>query len=291
MREVTHDEVKIRQFLLGDLEEAEREGLEELFLTDLTFRDQVLMVENELIDEYLGGELDQNDTNKFRQVFAAVPEQLRKLRIARSVRNYAQSELARDMPVFDLTPEPTPPLAPETARRNKAYIYLAIAAALIVIALGSIWLIRRAQFGQQAAQENNRHSEVEKQLAAANAAATGSVESPEPGVIPLMLASVSTRRPGPGPSLALNSGADAFDLWLVPTTQYQTYNASLTRVDTRDRFDVFGLPLQSEKEAKLVRLRLPAKLFAPGLYEMELKAVGPDGQAVDAGRFSFQLTD
>jgi hypothetical protein len=290
MREVTHDEVKIRRFLLGDLEEAEREGLEELFLTDLTFRDQVLMVESELIDEYLGGELDQNDANKFRQVFV-VPEQLRKLRIARSVRNYAQSELARDVPVFDLTPVPTPTLAPETARRNKAYIYLAIAAALIVIAVGSIWLIRRAQFGQRTAQENNRRSEVEKQLAAANAAATGSIESPEPGVIPLMLASVSTRRPGPRPTLALNSGADAFDLWLVPTTQYQTYNASLTRVDTHDRFDVFGLRLQSEKEAKLIRLRLPAKLFTPGLYEMELKAIGPDGQAVDAGRFTFQLTD
>lgn len=275
MREVTPDELKIRRFLLGDLEEAERERFEELFLTDPDFNEKVLIAERELIDDYLEGELDQTESERFREVFGTAPAQLRKLRIAESVRNYAKSEYAGS-----------------SEKPKRPYAYLAIAAAVLLILFGSIWLMRRSQFEQYAARQRTIRAEIERQLMAATAAATGSVESPQAKVTPLVLASVSTRGSGPESTVSLGSGAEAFDLWLLPTpTQYDVYNATLKRVGSQDQYNIPGLRLQTGTQGKLVRLRLPAGLFGPGIYDVELNAVGPNGQPVDAGRFTFQITN
>ena len=291
MSEATQDEVRIRRFLLGDVEEAEREQFEEQFLTDPIFREQVLMVESELIDEYADGELDQVDADKFKQYLALSPGQLGRVRLSQSIRNYARSELAAE------TPAPVVPLPDRdqaidfgAPRRTKPYVYFAIAAALLLIVFGGIWLVLRLQSAQQLAREQSRRAEIEKQLAAANAAATGTAESPEPRVTPLLLGSVSTRSSGPQPVLSLTSGADAFDLWLLPTTtQYETYKASIKRVDSQDRFDVPGLKLTNLNQGRMVRLRLPASLFVSSLYEVTLTAIGPNGESVDAGTFVVQL--
>ena len=146
--------------------------------------------------------------------------------------------------------------------RRKAYVYPAIAAALLAILFGGLWLMRRAQLEQRAAQEKARIAAIEKELITANIAATGSVESPEPKVSPLVLPSVSKRGLGPESTLGLSSGADAFDLWLLPTvTQYNTYNATLKKLSTTDQFHVPGLELQNGKQGKMIRLRVPARIL------------------------------
>jgi hypothetical protein len=275
MREVTPEDVKIRHFLLDGLEEAEREQLEELFLTDSGFREQVLLAENELIEDYLEDDLDQAEAKKFRQVFETTPTLVEKLRIAQSIRNHAKNEYAAT-----------------SVTRRKAYVYPAIAAALLAILFGGLWLMRRAQLEQRAAQEKARIAAIEKELITANIAATGSVESPEPKVSPLVLPSVSKRGLGPESTLGLSSGADAFDLWLLPTvTQYNTYNATLKKLSTTDQFHVPGLELQNGKQGKMIRLRVPARILTHSVYEIVLDAVAPNGQVVNADKFTFQVTN
>jgi hypothetical protein len=191
------------------------------------------------------------------------------------VRNYAKSEYAGS-----------------ATKSKRPYAYIAIAAAVLLILFGSIWLMRRSQFEQYAARQRNIRAEIERQLMAATAAATGSVESPEAKVTPLVLASVSTRGSGTESTVSLGSGAEAFDLWLLPTaTQYDVYNATLKRVGSQDQYNIPGLRLQTGTQGKLVRLRLLARLFGVGIYEIELNGVAPNGQPVDAGRFTFQITN
>jgi hypothetical protein len=273
MQEPTHDKMKIRRFLLDEVED-EREQLEELFLTDSNFQEEVLMAEHELIDDYLSGELGA-DREKFQQLFESNPTQQTKLRVAQTVYDYARTEFAG-----------------ASRRRKKSYVYLAIAAAVLISVLGGLWLVRQTSFKQEAIPQNNARADIEKQLMAANEAAAGSIESPEAKVTPLVLASVSTRAAGSETTLSLASGAEAFDLWLLPTTtEYESYNATLRKIGSHDQFNLPRLHAQTATQGRLVRLRVPAKLFGRGVYEVALTAVATNGQPIDAGRFTFQITD
>ena len=271
MREVTQDDLRIRRFLLGELKEVEREELEELFLTDGAFREKVLVAEDELIDEYLEGELKGSELEEFRMTFQSMPQPSAKVRTARSIHNYAKREFAatHSMPV-----------------KRRPAVYVAIAASLLLVAMAALWLFNRTRADQLAADEEDRRMAVEKQLAEANA------QSPDgPATVSLVLAPVTTRS-GNQASLSFSSGADSFDLLLLPVTaQFENFTASLKRLAGRDQFEIPGLRLRSTPGSRGVLLRLPAKLMAHGQYEIALRAIGPNGEKVDAGTFTFQVTD
>ena len=76
----------IRKYLLGELSEEERFAAEERLLTDRAFHQEILIVEEELIEEYLEGSL----TNKagFTQYFLDNPGRAEKLQISMAFREY-----------------------------------------------------------------------------------------------------------------------------------------------------------------------------------------------------------
>jgi len=273
MREVTQDDLRIRQFVLGELRGVEREELEDLFLTDATFRERVLRAEDDLIDDYLDGELKGSDLEEFRIAFQSTPHHAVKLRAARSIHNYAKREFAVS--------------GSRAVKRSNLFVYIAVAATVLVGAMAALWLFNRTRESQLTAEERSRHMAVERQLTEANARLTGI-----PAIVSLVLAPVTTRSSSSQPRLSFGTGAENFDLWLVPaTTQYENFRASLKRENSSEPFLIPGLRLESRPEGKGVRLRLPARLLAHGQYEVALQAIGPGGQLVDAGTFTFQVTD
>src|SRR5262245_53644011 len=92
MRAVTEQDRLMRQFLLDQLELQERERIEEQFLIDRRFKEQVLMAEESLIEDYLDGFLDEADRKQFDSVFASSFELREKLAIAKSLRRAAKAE-------------------------------------------------------------------------------------------------------------------------------------------------------------------------------------------------------
>jgi hypothetical protein len=85
------DEV-IRRFLLGDLDDRERERVEEVFLSDPRTRDRILMTEDDLIEGYLEDCLNPVELEKFLKYYLCASQQRRKLRIAKSLREYFMIE-------------------------------------------------------------------------------------------------------------------------------------------------------------------------------------------------------
>ena len=63
----------IRQYLLGQALDADRAEVEERLMADDRIYDDLLAIEDELIDEYLGGQLSQVEQQKFEEVFLAAP--------------------------------------------------------------------------------------------------------------------------------------------------------------------------------------------------------------------------
>src|SRR5262245_27578490 len=92
MREVTDQDQLMRQFLLNKLELQERERIEEQFLIDHAFREQLLIAEESLIEDYLDNFLDETDRKQFDTIFSSSTELREKLAVAQAIRNAAKAD-------------------------------------------------------------------------------------------------------------------------------------------------------------------------------------------------------
>lgn len=144
---------RLRSYLLGQLADDAREEVEKDLLASDELFEELLVVEDEIIDEYLAGKL--NDGAAFENHFLATPERHEKLRFGRAFNRY----LAAQVPPVPVRP-PAPPFGPWVWAKSSfsSPLRIAVAAMIVVgVALG-IW---RVFFHQ---------SEVDKGLVALNAA-------------------------------------------------------------------------------------------------------------------------
>lgn len=78
----------VRRYLLQQLSAAEQQSLELRLLTDEEFAEELEFVENELIDEYLAGELSAEERAAFEELFLANPERKRKLQTGQAMKRF-----------------------------------------------------------------------------------------------------------------------------------------------------------------------------------------------------------
>src|SRR4026209_2266551 len=92
MKEERITDALLREFLLGKVADEEQERIEDLFLTDPHTKERVLAAEQELIDDYLDDSLTGADKERFVALYAHTDEQRRKLRINKSITDWAVTE-------------------------------------------------------------------------------------------------------------------------------------------------------------------------------------------------------
>src|SRR6266404_423631 len=150
MSEEVYDEVHLRKYLLGELNEAEQQALEERLMAETEFFDLLQVAEDELVDDYLGGGLSAVERERFDSFFVSTSERRRKLSFAMALRRYVTDEGAVDAlapAVAELAspvlPRPSPVAGHPSSWWNRAFSspYLRMAATtVIVIGLGlGIW--------------------------------------------------------------------------------------------------------------------------------------------------------
>ncbi len=76
----------IKHYLLGMLDAEEQQRIEEHLISDRDFFEQVMIVEDELIDEFLDGSLSEKE--RFVTHFLASPEQRRKLKRVQAIKRF-----------------------------------------------------------------------------------------------------------------------------------------------------------------------------------------------------------
>src|SRR5215813_294239 len=84
----------LREFLLGKVGDEERVRIESLFLTDPEAREKVLVIEQELIEDYLEDSLNAADREKFLLRYGQTAEQVQQLRITKAIKDWALRENA-----------------------------------------------------------------------------------------------------------------------------------------------------------------------------------------------------
>ena len=104
MAESLKSEKTIREYLLGRVaNEAALEGIEELLFTDEEFCSEVALAEDELINDYVLGRLDDSDAASLKATLASNPERRFKLELTQALREKAlarNSKTTEDKPSF-----------------------------------------------------------------------------------------------------------------------------------------------------------------------------------------------
>lgn len=147
---------RLRRYLLGQLDDEAREEVEkDLFANDETYQ-ELLVVEDEMVDEYLADKLGQDDRSAFENNFLGPPERRQKLRFGRALNRYVSAHPE----VRSTSERPEQRSAPPQPYRSLfSSRLLMVACAVLVIAGG--FVVWRSYFHQ---------SDVDKGLIALNQA-------------------------------------------------------------------------------------------------------------------------
>lgn len=86
------DKQEMRSYLLGSLEAGHRAALEESILCDPGIYEELSVVEEELIDEYITNNLSPSERQQFETRFLITAERQKQLRFGRLLRRYLNSQ-------------------------------------------------------------------------------------------------------------------------------------------------------------------------------------------------------
>src|SRR5215203_1317038 len=86
-----YEQNAIRRYLLEQLSDSERAAFELRLLSEEPLSGEVEIVEDELIDDYLAGELSSADKSRFDEVFVSTAERESKLKAGQAMRRYFES--------------------------------------------------------------------------------------------------------------------------------------------------------------------------------------------------------
>ena len=170
------DDMTIRDYLLGRLDPASEtvDRVDELMLTSAEFLENLGLIEDEIIEEYLEGTLSPADKQSVESHFLRPPERQRKLQHARLL----SSRLANDADLPDRTKllqiKPSPaPFAPLSSRSNFRLCTEIAAALLLTVSVMYLWQSRRqlqvalGKSAQQLTQERENSAQINQQLQSA----------------------------------------------------------------------------------------------------------------------------
>ncbi len=274
-----------RRFLLGTVEDSERQRIESLFIIDSETQETILIAEDELVEDYLEGSLSEPDTANFLEQYAHGPQQRRKLRIAGTIREYAQSDALPHQSEGSALGKLRSFFSRTWPRERRLYLPIAVAMATVLV-VTTVWLVR---WNTQRMRDNHFRLSVEQQLADLNAPSSLS-ENPAQ-MASLVLPSVSLRSVNSPASITSPTPYRVLELRLLwsQREEFQSYLAVLRRVGNSETFTIANLHAEQNSGSKVVRLRLPAQSLAPGLYQISVSGIAGDGTSGPGEEYEFTV--
>lgn len=265
MNDETVTDALLREFLLGKVTDEVRERIEGLYVTDPRARERVLAVEQDLIEDYLEGTLSGDDRERFVARFAQTAEQRRKLRIGKSIKDWAMTEAKAAQTVPVAVPRRVPVW-------RRPFLLPIAAAVLIAIVVGAFWLSGRSQY-----------SGIEQELAQLNAPS-----NQQSAPVALRLSPVAVRG---GESQSLNSRAQGeivvLSLFWIQKERYPSYRATIHRLDETQSLPVPSL--QPDSDGKSIQLKLPASILIRGTYQITVTGLAADGSTGLSEEYTFNV--
>ena len=282
MNEESVTDTLARRFLLGDVDDLERERIERLFISEPGINTKILLAEDDLIEDYLENSLTPSDRDKFLGQYGVTAAERQKLRIAKSIKEYAANEARLTQTAPSMATWRTFLIS----LRQRRMLFIPIAAVLTLsVLLAAAWLV---QLNLKKAGENNRRLVIERELAELNAR-PGVLEDPS-RVPALTLLPISIRSVGPQTEMKRNADIPVVQLDLLSNQkgEYPSYRAIVHRVGTNDQFKISGLQMENGPKGNFIRVRLATHLLQNGFYQVVLS---PDSEPSANEEYSFTVSE
>jgi hypothetical protein len=282
MREELVTDAALRRFLLGAVDDDERQRVERLFISDPKANKRILMAEDDLFEDYLENSLTASDRAKFLVQYGNTPLKQRKLRIAKSLKEYAIAQAETQTRTVE-QPKWRSLLSSSGLTRR---LLVPVAATLVIALVAAFFLVVRWNVARE--RENNRRAAVERELSDLNSLSRLREGSPQ--VLSIVLPPVSFRSVQPRAELTAQSvSVVELKLLWTQTEKYSSYRAVIHQVGKAEQFTISNLRLENNAGGSAIRVRLPAHLLVRGLYQVTLSGIASTGEPDRSEEYSFTV--
>jgi anti-sigma factor RsiW len=272
-------EIEIRRYLLGELSDSEREEVEQRFFTDGDYKEEVLMVEEELLEDYVAGVLIPQERELFHKNYLSAPLQKRKLRLAQALeRRAAQASV------------PTPKTVGRPSwlerllnvfRFSNGLMQLSWAMLVLIIVLAGAWLIVKTL--------RTDRNEIQAELIRLNGPQS-TVLAPGSTVASGVLSPISVREGGRSPLITITGDTQVVQLRIPqPSGQQGSYQAILKDNKGGEVARISDIAVHSVDNGPTIVLQFPAKIFEPGDYVVTLAQLNSGSGGEGVGDYSFRI--
>lgn len=251
---------RIIAYLLEELPEEDSKRFEEECFAQESWPDQISLVEDDLIDGYLRGDLTPEQRRRFEQNYLTTPARLERVRAAAVLIRHVDEYKTGDLPTV------VPPTPQGWSGRLRAFwggqgLAPRLAAALVVLAVvfGGLWLLLSDR------------------------------GSPRSVATLILRSSLNNRLEGPQAGrVNLTAGVDALRITLMlpdgaaQAARYRVELESLESVDGRK------INVEAERQdAQSVWVEISTARLEQGRYAVKLTADKPDGTTQRVGNYFF----
>jgi len=279
MKEEPVSDALLRQFLLGQVDDQERQRLENLFITGALSRERVMATEQHLLDDFLDDSLTPADRERFLAQYGETPAEQRKLRIAKSIQDWAAT--GAEVIAVGAAAESRWSRLRARFRLKPVFVIPIAAVSMIAIVFAVVLLNRRWE-------QQNRYLAMQQELWRLNDPSMLLAVSPP--MPPVSLRPGAVRSAEAENELTAPANVDFVELRLLWTQRerFPSYQATIRKFDEEESFTIPKLQLDS---GNAIRLRLPPRLLTRGLYQIEVSGVGSDGTTGPPEEYQFVVKE
>lgn len=245
-------------------------ALDERLVTDGAFYEELLVVEDELVDQYLNDELSADERERFEKHFLLTPDRHQKLRFANTFNRYLNAAEPRPVSIQDMEDarEPTADVAKPPPKKwysflpqNPVLAY-SLAAAVVLIVAGISWL------------------------------AWQNTKNPTAGeLVAVTLTPGTTRSEGEIQRISIPPGTGTVELRLSLTkSDYIRYRAVVLGEARSPVWTGDNLQAETASGSVFVEVKVPAQSLPPGDYQVKLSGQLTDGAFEDLPSYRFKVS-
>ena len=253
---------KIKTYLLGGLDDARQNRLEERLLNDRELFEEVLISEDELVDQYLAGKLTDTEAKQFEAHFLVTSERQQKFRFGQALNKYLQ---LNDLPV----------VTAEAPVRTRWFL------------LGAFWPVRQVVTAAFVLVVATLITVAVYWLGVRPGTAPGGT----PYVVSLVPGAIRSGGSGSGfQRITLPGGVTTVELRLaVADVNYKSYTAQLIS-GTGNVTEFRNLQIVEQNANKSVVITVQRDLLGPDDYQVKLNGISASGETKFIDSYSLRIS-